>query len=98
MSVDISASMIYGIRYSDLPAEDTLLDSVNKALNDGTLDYTSPWYDAPMDCWIIGTALSVDTESTIDLLWRMQDVRDAIPVVLQEIGDELTWFVSVNVM
>ena len=52
MGIDISAKLIYGLPYSDLPGE--ILDEVNAMLDDDQLDYASPYYDAPRDEWIVG--------------------------------------------
>ena len=45
MGIDISAKLIYGLPYEDIPEE--ILDEVNEMLDDGELDYASPYYDSP---------------------------------------------------
>lgn len=52
MSVNISAALIYGLPYSDLPEE--VLEEVNEMLDNGGLDYAIPYYGAPQDEWIVG--------------------------------------------
>lgn len=52
MGIDIGAKLIYGCYYSDLPEE--ILEEVNEMLDNGDLDYASPYYDAPRDEWIVG--------------------------------------------
>ena len=52
MGIDISAKLIYGLPYEDIPGE--ILDEVNEMLDNGELDYASPDYDAPRDEWIVG--------------------------------------------
>ena len=52
MGIDISAKLIYGIPYADLPEE--ILEGVDEMLDNGELDYASPYYDAPRDGWIVG--------------------------------------------
>ena len=52
MGIDISAKLIYGLNYSDLPEE--ILEEVNEMLDMGDLDYAIPYYDAPRDEWIVG--------------------------------------------
>ena len=47
MGIDISATLIYGLPYSDLPEE--IREEVNEMLDMGDLDYASPYYDAPRD-------------------------------------------------
>ena len=52
MGIDISAKLIYGLPYSDLPEE--ILEEVDEMLDNDELDYASPYYDAPRDDWIVG--------------------------------------------
>ena len=52
MGIDISAKLIYGLPYSELPEE--ILDEVDELLDDGILEYAGPYYDAPRDEWIAG--------------------------------------------
>ena len=52
MGVNIEAKLIYGTPYSDLPEE--ILEEVNEMLDNGELEYASPYYDAPRDEWIVG--------------------------------------------
>ena len=52
MSIDISAKLLYGTPYSDLPEE--ILEEVDEMLDNGELDYASPYYDAPRSEWIVG--------------------------------------------
>ena len=52
MGIDISAKLLYGVPYSDLPEE--ILEEVNEMLDVGGLDYASPYYDASRDEWIVG--------------------------------------------
>ena len=52
MGIHIRAKLIYGLPYSDLPEE--VLEEANEMLDDGELEYASPYYDAPRDRWIVG--------------------------------------------
>lgn len=52
MGIDIDAKLIYGIPYSELP--DEILDEVDEMLDNGDLDYASPYYDAARDECIVG--------------------------------------------
>ena len=52
MGIEISAKLIYGLPYSDLPEE--ILEEVDEMLDDGSLDYASPYYNAPRHEWIVG--------------------------------------------
>lgn len=56
MGIHIRAKLIYGLPYSDLPEE--VLEEVDEMLDDGTLGYASPYYDAPRDEWIVGVELT----------------------------------------
>lgn len=58
MGMSISAKLIYGLEFSDVPED--LLEEVEEALDIGELDYASPYYDAPRSMWIIGVSLSVN--------------------------------------
>ena len=55
MGIDISAKLIYGLPYSDLPEE--ILGEVNEMLDNGELDYASPYYDAHRSEWIVGVEI-----------------------------------------
>ena len=56
MGIDIGAKLIYGVPYSDLPEE--TLEEVDEMLDDGTLEYASPYYDASRDEWIVGVGIA----------------------------------------
>ena len=47
MGIHIRAKLIYGLPYSDLPEE--ILEDVNEMLDNGELEYASPYYDAPRE-------------------------------------------------
>lgn len=55
MSIDIDAMLIYGVPYSEIP--DDLIEDVDKLLDNGELDYASPYYDSPRSEWIVGFEL-----------------------------------------
>ena len=63
MGIDISAKLIYGLPYSDLPEE--ILDEVDEMLDDGELEYASPYYDAPRDEWIVGVEIQVSQQQIL---------------------------------
>lgn len=56
MSIDIDAIMIYGVPYSEIP--DDLTEEVDQLLDDGELDYASPYFDSPTGEWIVGKGIS----------------------------------------
>lgn len=52
MGMSIDAMLIYGVPYTDIPEE--LIEQVDEMLDEGTLDYASPWYDCSREDWIVG--------------------------------------------
>lgn len=96
MGIDISAKIIYGCNYSDLPEE--ILDEVNAMLDDGGLDYASPYYDAPRDEWIVG----VEVDCYGKHIWNLKnhlevDVYHNIPECFGDYDLELGLYVTPHV-
>lgn len=54
MSIDTSAKLIYGAPFEVL---NVCVEGLEEMLDDGTIDYASPYYDAPRDEWIVGVEL-----------------------------------------
>ena len=71
MGIDIEAKLIYGTPYSDLPEE--ILEDVNEMLDNGELDYASPYYDAPRDEWIVGVEVECYSVGVWELKNHMED-------------------------
>ena len=71
MGIDISAKLLYGLPYSDLPEE--ILEEVDEMLDDGTLEYASPYYDAPRDQWIVGVEVGCYGVDIVELNNHMED-------------------------
>ena len=69
MGIDISAKLIYGLPYSELPKE--ILDEVDEMLDNGDLDYASPYYDAPRGDWIVGVECELWGDSPSDAAREM---------------------------
>ena len=92
MGIDISAKLIYGLPYSDLPEE--ILEEVNEMLDNGELDYASPYYDAPRDEWIVGVEISAWKMGQFDLGYKIYQIDDEIPEVL--VGDDIDLSVYVT--
>ena len=83
MGIDISAKLIYGLPYSDLPEE--ILEEVNEMLDNGELDYASPYYDAPRGKWIVGVEITAWKKGHYDLGYEISQISqtdDEIPDVL----------------
>ncbi len=85
MSVNISAALIYGLPYSNLPEE--ILEEVDEMLDNGELDYASPYYDAPRDGWIVGVEITAWRKGHYDLGYEISQIDDEIPEVL--VGDDI---------
>lgn len=96
MGIDISAKLIYGVPYSDLPEE--ILDEVNEMLDDGELDYASPYYDAPRDEWIVGVEVHCNGKDICDLKNHLEDdVYHKIPECFVYHDIELGFYVTPHV-
>ena len=56
MGIDVSAKLMYGTYYEEaiehLTEEE--VDELNEALDCGSVEYASPYYDADRDSWFIG--------------------------------------------
>lgn len=72
MGIDISAKLIYGLPYSELPEE--ILDAVDEMLDNGDLDYASPYYDAPRDRWIVGVEITAWKKGHYDLGYEIPEI------------------------
>ena len=71
MGIDVSAKLIYGCNYSDLPEE--ILEEVDEMLDVGDLDYASPYYDAPRSEWIVGVEVECYGAGVWELKNHMED-------------------------
>lgn len=89
MSIDIDAMLIYGVHYSEIP--DDLIDEVDKLLDNGELDYASPYYDSPRSEWIVGLSCDVNGNEYIDLPNRYMGIPEEI------VGLDFKFYVSPHV-
>lgn len=64
MGMSIDAMLIYGLPYSEIPEE--LIEQVDEMLDEGTLDYASPWYDSSREDWIVGVEVKVNEFNYLD--------------------------------
>lgn len=55
MGIDVSAKLIYGFMYSELPEE--VLEQVDELLDNYEVEYASPYYDSSKSEWIVGFEL-----------------------------------------
>ena len=98
MGIDISAKLIYGLPYSDLPEE--ILEEVDEMLDDGTLEYAIPYYDAPRDEWIVGVDITAWKKCHYDLGYEISQISqtdDEIPDVLVSDDIDLRVYVTPHV-
>lgn len=95
MGIDIEAKLIYGLPYADLPEE--VLDEVNEMLDDGEIEYASPYYDSPMDEWIIGVDVNCEGTTPWDLRDAIEDAWKEFPELFHEHSLELKLYVSAHV-
>ena len=93
MGISIDAKLIYGLPYSYLPEE--ILEEVDEMLDDGTLEYASPYYDAPRDEWIVGVEVSCDGVTSREFEKARDDADWGVPEILSEL--ELKFYVSAHV-
>ena len=91
MGIDISAKLLYGLPYEDIPEE--ILDEVNDMLDSGELDYASPYYDAPRGDWIVGVEEELWGDSYIDLSWSDFCSHKGIRIL----GNDLKFYVTPHV-
>ena len=93
MGIDISAKLIYGIPYSDLP--ENILKRVDGLLDSGELDYASPYYDAPRDEWIVGVEVECYGCSHREFEKAKDSSEWDIPEVISDL--ELRFYVTPHV-
>ena len=96
MGIDIDAKLIYGCNYSDLPEE--ILEEVNEMLDNGELDYASPYYDAPRDRWIVGVEVDCYGKGIWELKNHIEDdVYHHVPQIFSDYDLELGLYVTPDV-
>lgn len=95
MGIDISAKLLYGLPYEDIPEE--ILDEVNAMLDDGSLDYASPTYDAPRGEWIVGVEISAWKMGQFDLGYKIYQIDEEIPEILVSDDIDLSVYVVPHV-
>lgn len=62
MGTSIKSKLMYGVKYSALvdTLDDVKVDLLNEGLDDGYVDYASPYYDSRRDEWFVGFEVGVD--------------------------------------
>lgn len=93
MGMSIKAKLIYGVPYVDIPEE--LIEKVDELLDDGKLDYASPYYNSFREDWIVGKSVACWGEDYIDTSGWVMD--EHIPVEFRDNGLECKFYVSPHV-
>lgn len=93
MGMSIDAMLIYGVPYADIPEE--LIEKVDEMLDEGTLEYASPWYDSSRKDWIVGKSVACWGEDYIDISGC--DMDEYIPAEFRNNGLECKFYVSPHV-
>ena len=95
MGIDISAKLIYGTPYSYLPEE--IREEVDEMLDNGELEYASPYYDAPRDRWIVGVEITTWKKGRYDLGYEISQADKEIPEILVSDDIDLSVYVTPHV-
>ena len=95
MGIDIGAKLIYGLPYEDIPEEIT--EEVDEMLDDGSLDYASPYYDSPREEWIVGVEIRAWKKGHYDLGYEISQIDDEIPEILVSDDIDLSIYVTPHV-
>lgn len=95
MGMDISAKLLYGCKYSELPEE--ILDEVDAMLDSDELEYASPTYDAPRDEWVIGSVVNINGATWTTASKAVDLAYEEIPDIIYREGVELRLIVSPDV-
>lgn len=93
MGIFTSAKLIYGIRYSEIPED--IRDEVDQLIDDGELDYASPYYDSDRDAWVVGVEIDCWGASPEDMKESCVDAYDELPDCLKKL--EVAIYVSPDV-
>jgi len=95
MGIDVDAKLIYGLHYSDLPED--ILEDVDEMLDDGTLDYASPFYDSGKEVWVVGVEIPVWEDGHYDLGYQVSNIHEEVPEILIRDDIELLMYVTPHV-
>ena len=82
MGIDIEAKLIYGLLYADLPEE--ILDEDNEMLDNGEIEYASPYYDSPRDEWIVGVEVSCSGLDSESIGYAVTDAAGDLPSIITD--------------
>lgn len=71
MGISMGAKLIFGVPYEEL-AE---LENIDEMLDDGVLDYASPYYDSPQTEWVVGIELSKEYAGEAEVVEAIRKAR-----------------------
>lgn len=95
MGISINSKLILGYTYADLQDwADADGNDVDELLDNGELDYASPYYDSPREEWVIGISVS---PWGMDIEKHVQGLSSARLELLAEFGIEPRLYVSAHV-
>lgn len=77
MGMDIDSKLMYGLDYSELVKhlDEDQIEQLDNDLDDGDIDYASPYYDSDREDWFVGVSLRQDitVESCIKQMNNAED-------------------------
>lgn len=100
MGIDINSATIVGLPYEKFIEQyqknytEDAQELIDQLLDDGELDYASPWYDSSRDNWVIGYASSDWNISVEDFTKELTETKDRF---IKDFGFEPKVFVSAHV-
>lgn len=100
MGIDISSATIVGLPYDQFIEQyqknytDDAQELIDQLLDDGELDYASPYYDSDRDNWVIGYASSDWNISVEEFTKELTETKDRF---VKDFGFEPKVFVSAHV-
>ncbi|CAN7190884.1 hypothetical protein [Acidovorax sp. LjRoot117] len=64
MGISMDAMLLYGVGFDELSE----LEDLGELLDNGEMDYASPYYDSPRDEWVVGVALPSEIPGEAEML------------------------------
>lgn len=71
MGISMRAKLLFGVPYEEL-AE---LENIDEMLDDGELDYASPYYDSDRSDWVVGVELSREYPGEAEVVEAIRKAR-----------------------
>ena len=64
MGISMDAMLLYGVGFDELSE----LEDLDELLDNGKMDYASPYYDSPRAAWVVGVALPSEIAGEAEML------------------------------